>query len=74
MSDPQEQIKERERNDRVRLADESDEDLGESESGSDDSEYDENGAEVIMLKKVQMRAVRREKRRQKVITYLISMS
>lgn len=60
-----EQIKERERNDRVRIADESDDD--DDSGGSDESEFDDNGNDIVILKKIQARAARREKRRQHLV-------
>jgi seryl-tRNA synthetase len=57
--------RERERSDRVRIRDADDADDDE-DSGSDDTEYDENGEDIQMLKKLEKRAARREKRRLKL--------
>ena len=58
--------RERERSDRVRIRDADDAEDDEEDSGSDDTEYDENGADIQMLKKLEKRAARREKRRLKL--------
>merc|ERR1711871_37435 len=61
-----EQIMERERNDRARIVDDSESEEDEAEAVSDESEFDEGGKDIVMLKKLQKRAARREKRRLKL--------
>merc|ERR1712072_1602545 len=57
-----EQVMEGERNDRARIADESEsESDDEADAASDESEYDDGGSDIIMLKKLQKRAAKREK-------------
>lgn len=60
------QYRERERSDRMRIIDIDDSDEDPDGVGSDESEFEEEGGDIMIMKKVHKRAAKREKRRLKL--------